>query len=554
MKARHARGWRMAALVTTALVGACTVGPDFKGAQPWWQPSSWGKSSAPTPSEPPAATPVSTVIARPVDPRWWDQFHDPELTSLEQRVAPDNLDLRIADMRLAEARSVLGQVQAAEYPILNADGSYSHEYLSPQGAVALFPTGAGATSYGGGFGGAPAGTTATSFGSGGAVGGGNIGTLGAIPVPAGAKIPPFNLYQYGFDASWEIDFWGQVRRGVEAAKATVQATEDQQRDALVSVEAELARDYINLRGVQRTIEITKENLESARQSLELTRQRAAQGVTTDLDVANAEAQVSVIAAQLPALDQQEAALINALSQLLGKPPGALKAELEQTKPIPPVPPEVPIGLPSELIRRRPDIRAAEAQLHAATAQVGVAIADFFPNVSLTGSFGISALHAYQLGSLDAKQYGVGPTVSLPIFRGGQLVSTLQLRREQEKEAGLNYQKTVLQALHDVDNALTAYNTEQQRLAELGRTVEASRRALDLARQRYVEGVATFLDVLTAQSTLLSAELQQAQSQTTLSTDLVALYKALGGGWEQSYPDQPQPEQVKATTPAPAKPL
>jgi NodT family efflux transporter outer membrane factor (OMF) lipoprotein len=241
---------------------------------------------------------------------------------------------------------------------------------------------------------------------------------------------------------------------------------------------------------------------------------------------------------LPPLREQEGQLINALSQLLGRPPGALKAELAEAKPIPPVPPQVPMGLPSELARRRPDIRAAEASLHAATAQVGVAISDFFPNVSLTGSFGISALNAYQLGSLRSEQYGVGPTVSLPIFHGGQLVSTLALRKQQQKEAALTYQKTVLQALNDVDNALISYHTEQQRLAELAKTVEAGRRALDLARQRYVQGVATFLDVLTAQSVLLGAEVQQALSTALVSTNLVALYKALGGGWEQTYPDQP----------------
>lgn len=518
-------------LLAGAWLAGCTVGPDFKGETPWWQPTSWSGTRPTAPVEK-----VSLPVAAPLDPKWWDQFQDPELSALEQRVASENLDMRIADMRLGESRSQLGITQANQYPILNADGSYSHQYLSPNGVVGLFPP-AGATSYGGGFGGIAPGTTGTSFGSSGGSASGTAGTLGAIPLQ-GSTIPPFNLYQYGFDAAWEVDFWGQVRRQVEAAKAMVQATEDERRDSLVSIEAELARDYINLRGVQRTLAITEENLASANQSLDLTRQRASGGLTTDLDVANAEAQASNIAAQLPPLREQEGQLINALSQLLGRPPGALKAELAEAKPIPPVPPQVPMGLPSELARRRPDIRAAEASLHAATAQVGVAISDFFPNVSLTGSFGISALNAYQLGSLRSEQYGVGPTVSLPIFHGGQLVSTLALRKQQQKEAALTYQKTVLQALNDVDNALISYHTEQQRLAELAKTVEAGRRALDLARQRYVQGVATFLDVLTAQSVLLGAEVQQALSTALVSTNLVALYKALGGGWEQTYPDQP----------------
>ncbi len=526
--------WRhlgRAVVLALPLLGACTVGPDFTPEKPWWQPSSWSSTKPTAPVEK-----ASLVDTRPLDPKWWDQFQDPELSKLEQRVAGENLDIRIADMRLGESRSQLGVTQASQYPILNADGSYSHQYLSPNGVVGLFPP-AGATSTGGGFGGIAPGTTGTSFGSTGSSASGSAGTLGAIPLQ-GSTIPPFNLYQYGFDAAWEIDFWGQIRRQVEAAKAMVQATEDQRRDALVSIEAELARDYINLRGTQRTRAITEENLASANQSLDLTRQRASGGLTTDLDVANAEAQADTIAAQLPPLRQQENELINAISQLLGHEPGALKAELAEAKPIPPVPPKVPMGLPSELARRRPDIRAAEASLHAATAQIGVAISNFFPNVSLTGSFGIAALNAYQLGSLRSMQYGVGPTVNLPIFQGGQLVSTLSLRKQQQKEAALTYQKTVLQALNDVDNALTAYNTEQQREEALTKTVTAARRALDLARQRYVQGVATFLDVLTAQSVLLGAEIQLAQSTTLVSTNLVLLYKALGGGWEQTYPDPP----------------
>jgi NodT family efflux transporter outer membrane factor (OMF) lipoprotein len=540
---RDTIGWRRAAVLAIPLLGACTVGPDFTPEKPWWQPASWSSTK---PTAPVAK--ASLAVAAPLDPKWWDQFQDPELSKLEQRVASENLDIRIADMRLGESRSQLGITQANQYPILNADGSYSHQYLSPNGVVGLFPP-AGATSSGGGFGGIAPGTTGTSFGSTGGSASGTAGTLGAIPLQ-GSTIPPFNLYQYGFDAAWEIDFWGQVRRQVEAAKAMVQATEDQRRDALVSVEAELARDYINLRGTQRTRAITEENLASANQSLDLTRQRASGGLTTDLDVANAEAQADTIAAQLPPLRQQESELINAISQLLGREPGALKAELADAKPIPPVPPKVPMGLPSELARRRPDIRAAEASLHAATAQVGVAISDFFPNVSLTGSFGIAALHAYQMGSLNSMQYGVGPTVSLPIFHGGQLVSTLALRKQQQKEAALTYQKTVLQALDDVDNSLTAYNTEQQREEALTKTVTAAHRALDLARQRYVQGVATFLDVLTAQSVVLGAELQLAQSTTLVSTNLVLLYKALGGGWEQAYPDQPAEKTAqKASQPS-----
>jgi NodT family efflux transporter outer membrane factor (OMF) lipoprotein len=299
--------------------------------------------------------------------------------------------------------------------------------------------------------------------------------------------------------------------------------------------AEVARDYLSLRGTQTELRIQRQNLGTAQESLRLTRERAAGGLTTDLDVANATAQVASTEAQIPALQQQEAEQINALSFLLGDTPGALRAELATFKPVPPVPPEVPIGLPSELARRRPDIREAEAQLHAATADIGVAVANFYPQVTLSGSLGIQALQFKDLANWGARQYAIGPGITLPIFRGGELRGTLELRKAQQQEAAVNYQRTVLQAWHDVDNALTAYADEQRRRASLGVAVQQNQRALALARDRYAQGLADFLQVLDAQRSLLAAEQQYARSTTTVSTNLVQLYKALGGGWETTFP-------------------
>ena len=292
---------------------------------------------------------------------------------------------------------------------------------------------------------------------------------------------------------------------------------------------------MQLRGTQAQLSIARENVRTARQSLNLTQQRAAGGVTTDLDVANASAQLRTTLAQIPTLEQQEAQTINALSLLLGQPPNALRAELVTAKPIPPVPPRVPVGLPSELARRRPDIRQAEAQLHAATADIGVAEANFYPSLSLTGSFGLQSLQFKNAFNLNSKQYALGPGLTIPIFEGGQLRSTLQLRKAQQQEAAVNFQRTVLQAWHDVDNALTAYQAEQSRRDELVGAVAENRRALNLAQSRYQQGVADFLTVLVAQTNLLAAEQQLASSTTTVSSNLVALYKALGGGWEIDLP-------------------
>jgi NodT family efflux transporter outer membrane factor (OMF) lipoprotein len=322
---------------------------------------------------------------------------------------------------------------------------------------------------------------------------------------------------------------------VESSTASVVASNEARRATLLSSLAELARDYIQLRGVQLQLQIARDNLRTAQQSLQLTQQRAAGGVTTDLDVANAAAQVRTTAAQIPPLEQQESELINAISLLLGLPPNALQAELIPVKPVPPVPPLVPVGLPSELARRRPDIRQAEALLHAATADIGVAVANFYPSVKLSGSIGLQSLQPWQMFNIDARNYAAGPGITVPLFEGGELRATLELRKAQQQEAAINYQKIVLSAWHDVDNALTAYRTEQARRDQLTQAVAQNQRALALAQSRYQEGVADFLQVLTAQQNLLSTQQQLALSTTNVSANLVALYKALGGGWETQLP-------------------
>jgi NodT family efflux transporter outer membrane factor (OMF) lipoprotein len=293
----------------------------------------------------------------------------------------------------------------------------------------------------------------------------------------------------------------------------------------------LARDYVRLRGMQRKLQITRQNLASNEESLRLTRARAAGGLTTDLDVANAAAQVATIQSEIPALEQQQAELGNAIALLLGQPPQALSAELSAPRAVPPVPPSVPVGVPSELARRRPDIRRAEAQLHAATAATGVATADFYPRITLIGNGMLQGVQPASLVQWAALAYSIGPSISLPIFDGGQRRRTLELREAQQQEAALIYQRTVLGALHEVDNALTAYGAEQRRRDELERAAQQDRRAVSLARDRYEQGVADFLQVLTAQRALLAAEQDLADSTTTVSTNLVTLYKALGGGWQ-----------------------
>jgi len=262
----------------------------------------------------------------------------------------------------------------------------------------------------------------------------------------------------------------------------------------------------------------------------LTSERARHGLATDLDVANAQSQAESNAADIPQAEQQEAQLINAIGVLLGEYPQTLAAKLKATPDALVVPPRVPIGLSSELARRRPDIREAEAQLHAATANIGAAKADFFPKVTLSGSVAIQATQFTNLGSWGARSYSVGPSLSIPIFEGGRLRSTLALREAEQQEAAITYRKTVLSAFQEVDDALTGFAAEQRRRDRLDASMQASKRALELANQRYVRGLSNYLDVLTAQKSLLTVEQQWVDSTATVSTDLVALYKALGGGW------------------------
>lgn len=414
------------------ILAGCTVGPDFEKPR-WAAPESWF-SGPRQPVMKVSARTRSTPDSSPIDVAWWSLFDDPKLTALMQRVAQENLDVQIAAARVAQSRAQLGITESAQFPTLDASTSYVRQHASNNGVFVVIPSAAGAS--------------------------GRSGvTTGGVQARG---LKPFDIYQGGLDASWEVDLWGRVRRAVESSNASLVASEDAQRGVLLSTLAEVARDYILLRGRQAELQIARDNVKIAEQSLALTRQRAEGGVTTDLDVAQASAQLKATLADIPPLEQQEAELINALSFLLGLPPNALRAELEVPNPVPPVPPQVPAGIPSELAQRRPDIRQAEAQLHATTAEIGVAQANFYPALNLTGSVGLQSLQWSHAFDLNSKQYAFGPGLTIPLFEGGRLRATLHLREAQQEEAALNYQRTVLQAWREVDDALTAYQTQQAR--------------------------------------------------------------------------------------------
>jgi NodT family efflux transporter outer membrane factor (OMF) lipoprotein len=293
---------------------------------------------------------------------------------------------------------------------------------------------------------------------------------------------------------------------------------------------DVARGYIDLRGAQRSAASARESIAIARELLELSRQRRAAGLSSEVDVVEAAAELGSAQAQLPAFELTITQDINQLSRLLAREPDALRAELESEVAIPAVPASVPIGLPASLARRRPDIRKAEADLHAATAQIGVAVAGLYPSVTLTGAGGMQSETAGELTQWASRFFSFGPTLELPMFDRGRW-QTVSLQRVREKEAAATYANAVLNALHEVENARAAYDADQDRQAWLQNTVAQNRDALDLTRARYRSGVASFIEVLDAERTLRQNELALAQSQTAVSEDLVALYRALGGGWD-----------------------
>jgi NodT family efflux transporter outer membrane factor (OMF) lipoprotein len=314
--------------------------------------------------------------------------------------------------------------------------------------------------------------------------------------------------------------------------ADLQAAVEDRRDVLVTLLAEVGINYIDLRRLEEQRAIAEENLQIQQKTADITRRRFEAGFANGLDVANAQAQTATTASQIPVLESAIQSTIYNISVLLGEEPTALAEELQETAPIPVTPPRIPVGLPSDLIRRRPDIRRMEAQVHAATARIGAATADLYPKFSLTGFLDFSAEDMGSLARWRNRSWSVGPNVQWPIFNAGRIRWNIEVQKAVEEETLLVYQQTVLTALKDVETALTSYTLEQEHLRLLGEAVVNNRKAVDLAMELYTSGETDFLNVLTAQRSLFISEEAHVQSIGNLAVDGVSLYKALGGGWEK----------------------
>lgn len=530
---------RTVGAMLAVMVAGCEVGPNYKPPEMKVR-ATFAEANVKGASTTRASVPTTQPGSPPVT-LWWTTFHDPELNVLIGRAVRGNLTLRQAVSRVRQARYQRAIAGAGLFPNVNADGGYQRARGSSNVVIPLGAFGGGPSSGGAGTSSGAAQRTGKNgmtaqpqqeiAGGGGTVAG---GPPGGPQSPLGlGGFPGVNtdLYQIGFDATWEIDVFGGQRRGIEAANAEFDAAREDARDALVSLLAETARTYIELRGDQRQYEIARQNLAAQQDTLNLTRSKYQAGFVTQLDVARQATQVATTAAALPALEGRVRIAIHTLGVLVGEDPDALSAELIKPGVIPPVPPEIPVGLPSELLRRRPDVRRAERQLAAATARVGQATADLFPKFSITGAMGLDSTQPKHLFDWGSRYWALSPGFSWPIFDAGRIRANIDAQDEIRQQAYANYQQTVLNALKDVEDSLSSYRTEQLRNQSLSDAVKAARQAVDLARQQYDQGVTDFLTVLDAERAEYAAEDSLAQSDQTISTDLVALYKALGGGWE-----------------------
>jgi multidrug efflux system outer membrane protein len=462
------------AAMCLALLAGCAVGPDYHppkasmSAQQWTSPLAGGETNGPAD--------LAT---------WWKNFGDTNLNSLVTVAVQSNLTLRIAEIHVREARAERDVASGSLWPSVVSSGSYSRNRFGQNG----FP-----------------------------------------PLPAGTPLD-YNLYNAGFDAAWELDIFGGTRRTIEAASAEMGAAEFGQRDVLVSLLAEVARNYIVARGYQQRLAITLQNIQVQQEILNLTSNRFENGLSSDLDVQQATALLTATEAEVPSLKTGFDQSVHHLAVLIGQPPGALMDEMSVERPIPLAPPTVPVGLPSDLLQRRPDVQKSERELAAATARIGAAKADLFPKFSLTGFAGVESISTGNLFDYASRYWSAGPTVQWELFQAGSIRANVRVQNARQEQALDTYEQTVLVALEDAENALTAYAREQTRRESLSQSVQADEQALELSTQLYNNGLADFLGVLDSERSLYASQDALVQSDQTVSLNLVQLYKALGGGWQ-----------------------
>jgi multidrug efflux system outer membrane protein len=461
---------RYAIALTVAALAGCAVGPSYREPKQS-VPDQFSQASQPG------------IGAGEVSTRFWTLLNDPMLDRLVSDALTANKDLAQAAGNLQASRAAARLTGFDAYPTVTAGGSYQR--------------------------------TRESFHQ--------------LP---GATVDQrtFDTYDVGFDATWELDFFGRVRRGKEASRAEAGAAEATLRDVIVSVTAEVARNYCVLRGLQDQLAVAERNEGNQRQTLQLTQTRLDAGRGTQLDVARAAAQLATTESTIPPLRISIATTIHRLSVLTGRQPNELAPELSASQPMPSLPALSSIGGPEDLLRRRPDVRIAERNLAAATARIGVSVADLFPRITLIGSAGYDAGSWKDVGNADSQSYSVGPSITWAALDLGRVRARIHIAEAGTNSALAAYEAAVLNALEDTENSLVSYGESQRREETLARAATQSTTAARLARQRFEGGLSDFLSVLQAERDALAAEDSLAQGRTQTATSLIAVYKALGGGW------------------------
>ena len=537
---------KIAAMAVAAFLAGCEVGPAYHKPKVS-TPAAFGElGHADKPGE------GGLIADAAADPaalqRWWTVFHDPTLESLIERALRNNRDLKTAVSRVREARAERQVAAGSLIPELDATAGYNRSYGSKNVVIPFSALeGSSAPSAGAGTGktaaaSAPSGRAPqprdVAGGSGGSSGAGQSGT-GAAP-PGGPNSPfgegglpgvTTSLYQAGFDAVWELDVFGGTRRSLEAADAETAAAQEGVYGVRVTLLAEVATTYMQLRSEQERQDVARRNVESQRRTWKIAQDKFDQGLGDAVEVAQESAQLKLAETALPPLVASERMSQHALAFLLGEDPASLSAELSPHRYLPTLPPRIPVGVPSDLLLRRPDIRTAERSLAAASAEVGAATARLYPQFSLTGSFGLDSSQLKNLPSWGSHYYSIAPGVSWPILDWAQLHAAIRVENELEAQALLAYQTAVSQALKDVEDALVQYEYEHDRHVALVGAVVQARRARQVTAQIYSGGLADQTATLQAERAVYQAEDNLAQSEASLRIDLVALYKALGGGWE-----------------------
>jgi NodT family efflux transporter outer membrane factor (OMF) lipoprotein len=467
-------------VVTAGLLAGCTVGPNYRTPTSTL-PAEWNER-----------LPAGEVITGSPTANWWKGFGDPELNSLVGRALLSNPELSVAESRVREARAQRGIVAAALWPTAETTGSYARAKQSA-----------------------------------------NQPLIGGL-VPPGTSFK-YNEYTVGFDASWELDIFGGARRSVEAADAGIAATVYSRQDVEVTLIAEVALNYVELRGGQQRLAIAALNIKAQQFNVALAEDLFHHGLNSNLDAEEAATVLYQTEADVPAIENAIKVNVHHLGVLLGQPPGALVEELAIEAPIPAARPLVPIGIPSDLLRRRADVRSAERQLAAATAQIGVATAGLFPKFSLTGNGGWESVSTGNLFQAASKVWSIGPTVQWQIIDAGRVRSNINVQKAREEQALATYKKTILASLEDVENALVGYGRDQRRNLLLQKAVKTGQNSLQISQDLYKHGLANFINVVEVERTLYQSQDQLVQSDQAVTKDLIALYKALGGGWEDTEP-------------------